>query len=356
MALISRFRRSLHGFKTSWNLNRWYVLSGMRIYIPTSVDDPREDGTISRFQIKSPRVDRRSVYVPPFSLLSSTNKIVQVGAVAIGEFGRFGNSVRNMFHALASARHFHIPELICQDIPELAHGTWDTKFGVRVTHNPLQVSAAGSPPSAIWAGEFFYRSYLPYNPTAEDLELIASDLRGIFGLTHGSPLSGDHLVIHFRSGDAFGPRPHHGQGQPPASFYRKIIKYEAPERVTLVFEDDKNPTIRATMDFLAQSSINWQVQNSSLRSDLEFLTRARTIVASVGTFLPATTLLSPWIEKIYCFGNFDKSMLLDSVRVLTVIDNKGEYQSEVMTNNWENTAYQRGLMTSYAEENLSPPG
>ena len=353
--LTSRLKRAIHGFKRSWSLNRWYLLSGMRIFIPTSLEGPTAGGTISGFRPKSPRSDRRSVYVTPARLLSPTKEPVRVAAIAIGEFGRFGNNLRNMFNALVAARHFQIPELICQDIPELPHGTWDTKFGVRVAHNPMKVSAADSAPSAIWAGEFFYGRYLPCEPKSEDKDLVSSGLREIFGLSNALPLSEDHLVIHFRSGDAFGPRPHHGQGQPPSSFYRRILKHVSPERVTLVFEDDKNPTIRATMEFLAESSIVWEVQSSSLRSDLEFLVRAKTLVASQGTFLPATTFLSPWIEKLYCFESFDTRMLKDSVKVLAVTDTRGIYRSEVMSNNWENTAYQRDLMTSYAEENLSAP-
>lgn len=163
------------------------------------------------------------------------------------------------------------------------------------------------------------------------------------------------LVIHFRSGDVFAKNsPHLLYGQPPLSFYQKVIAEQKPDRCILVFEDRGNVCIGELENFLKNSSISFICQSSDVYADISCLATSINLVASRGTFCNGVTLLTRSLKKVYFFEDlyrFDFALLRDA-KVFMVSDKTGEFKKKVLNNNWKNTKEQKELMLSYDISNL----
>jgi hypothetical protein len=99
----------------------------------------------------------------------------------------------------------------------------------------------------------------------------------------------DSLVIHFRSGDAFSGSPHGALGQPPLSFYEKVIAHEEPKEIVLVYEDQANPVIARVQSFIESLGIPYSVSSGGFRDDLEVLVGAKNLVTAQGTLAEASS-------------------------------------------------------------------
>jgi hypothetical protein len=161
-------------------------------------------------------------------------------------------------------------------------------------------------------------------------------------------------VIHFRSGDAFGATPHGNLGQPPFSYYEKLVSKENPARVVLVYEDRANPVIAEVERHLDARGIPWAVQSSSFEDDLTVLLGARSLVTAHGTLAEALLLLSPHLTRWIHFGKphepFFRRRGVDSV--VSIVDSTGEYSEQILNGNWTNSQAQRSLMISFPGEKL----
>lgn len=167
------------------------------------------------------------------------------------------------------------------------------------------------------------------------------------------PFRADHLVIHLRGGDVFGPRKPKTYGQPPLAFYLLILGREHWSEVTIVHQDDSNPVITGILEECRMRSLKVHTQSSTLDEDLPVLLRARTLVAGRGTFIPAIVGLSDVASRVFFFEDkFALQPPKKGIRLHRISDKKGDYVRQVLSNNWENSPEQRAMMLSYPAENL----
>jgi hypothetical protein len=168
------------------------------------------------------------------------------------------------------------------------------------------------------------------------------------------PQDSSTAVIHFRSGDAFHATPHGNLGQPPFSFYEKLLSAENPARVMLVYEDRANPVIAEVEGHLDARGIPYAVQSSSFEEDLIVLLSATTLVTAQGTLAEALLLLSPHVTRWIHFGKphkpFFRGRGVESV--VSIVDSTGEYSEQILNGNWINSDTQRSLMMSFPEDKL----
>jgi hypothetical protein len=115
------------------------------------------------------------------------------------------------------------------------------------------------------------------------------------------PLAHDHWVIHLRSGDVFCGVGHRLYGQPLLAFYCVVLRLAPWRRVIVVCADNANPVIDSLLAEAAHAvpSVVWEL--ATLEQDLDRLLRARSLVCSRGTFLPAVLALSANVKRIFCF-------------------------------------------------------
>ena len=89
--------------------------------------------------------------------------------------------------------------------------------------------------------------------------------------------------------------------------------------------------------------------SGDLRSDIEYLLKARILVVSRGSFSPAIATISKNLETVYYFEGVFNVFSLENPNVscIRVIDKQGVYKSEILSSNWQNTESQRKLMLEY---------
>ncbi|MCP9841809.1 hypothetical protein KBY93_14380 [Synechococcus sp. J7-Johnson] len=294
-----------------------------------------------------------------FTIHSISSKELSLEISSIPRFANFVIQITNAIHFARTigAKSIHIP---------------DTKRVRDLFPVSSKIVCAGEPPITILIGSkkqgvslqgyFFYRistSIYSDMPSMRSLVNIFSDSCYLKSKMHNSSLR--ELTIHIRSGDIFSDYclVHPGYGQPPCAFYKMSILDYSPEFVTLVYENKLNPVIDEVESFLCASSINFRVQSSDdLREDIQYLTSAKALVISHGTFGIAALCFNRCIEVLYTFnGSFPKGVLpVESEREVVnkvIRDQRGEYTRLILSNNWENSFDQRKLMLQYDEKFLS---
>ena len=283
----------------------------------------------------------------------------QIESVAIAKQSRFSNAIAKIYNAYCFAARWRIPKVYCGDLEILMEG-------------------AGMGSVSFFRGEPREKNYLTslffYNKTLADLcrgapsrLQVLRSLVPYYRFTVPAPLAAEEgnrdLYIHIRSGDLFRKEaPHFQYGQPPLSFYKKVLAYQKWERVFLVYEDQTNPVIAALEESLRLLGMPWKAQSGDLRSDIEFLCRAKNLVVGRGTFIYPVLCVSPNIQRVfffeeeptYCFDDNQRIMWgLDksSIEFTTVRDVTGIYRADILTR-WTNSEEQRELMLTYDEKNL----
>lgn len=230
----------------------------------------------------------------------------KVSGLKVVRSGRFANNVFQMARALQIAIKYELdfvqmiesdqfdfsrpadhraPWIIPPDAPLPAGATvveGDFFYTNRLTH-ALDLTRNGSPHTATIA-----RSYL--GPFLRVPELT-------------SPPPADELLVHVRSGDLFGDKPHPRYGQPPLTFYALAIERALAigfRRIRIVAEDRLNPIVDALEHHLAAAGIPVVMQvGEELGTDLATLLAARGLVFGVGTFGSAICMLSSKAEVVF---------------------------------------------------------
>lgn len=336
-----------HKVSLTWNFNRWFVFLGGKLFVPnaraTKLWDLRR-GT-DAWDLSS------SLYFP-FSALSKRLDTASVpDLLVVARHGRFGNNIRQILYSLAVAERLGVREVVARSIPEFPYGSWDVSPTVTLTHDPLLRPRRVTRPRTVLAGDFFVVPRLPTQIHDVDYTVLEDGLARASGLCEASPLPMDTLVIHIRSGDVFGERPHHSLGQPPLSFYEKVLEHARPQNVVLVYEDALNPVIPELHARLESLSVAYSVHSGDLRSDLQLLLSARQLVTGNGTFGQALLALSPNIERWYDFGEGRERFPSARRRlVVSITDREGDYVGAL--GRWENSPVQRDLMLSYPASSL----
>ena len=335
----------------TWNFNRWFVLLGHRLRIV--------DRALTEELSESRPSPQREISSRLFRPLFGGGKKAQGAAVAdvliVAQHGRFGNMVRQVSLALASAEQLGIREVIVKSFPQFPRGTWILDNGVALTHDPLLRSRMIAKPSVVLGGDFFVKPRLPVDVSDVNFDRIGSSLAEAGELLNLEILSPQVMVIHLRSGDAFNPEPHPRLGQPPLSFYQRVIELEKPNKVILVFENRSNPVIDRLIDHLEDKGLDYSLHSESFEADLRLLLAARTLVTARGTLTESLLLLSPHLHTWISFSHephvyFRRRPI---ARRVEISDVDGEYSRILLAGNWQNSPEQRDMMLNYPVENLS---
>ena len=305
------------------------------------------------------------VYVTPgWWLPSLFRKPKQVSTVVVPKaFGRFGNQTLQLANALTIAKAISADSVACpgNDVLPGFRGelpvdiALDTSGEARARSGLVSVVRgilSSWTQEAHLVGNFFYTTALtggivtPESRT-ESYALIKA-ARPIE--TPVAPLSPDHLVIHLRGGDAFGPNAHNEYGQPPVAFYELVLKDQSWSQITIVSEDDVNPALPHILALAKQAGIPCSKQSASLQEDMEYLMSATTLVSSRSTFIPAIAAFSDNVSTVYVFGSEDR--FRTDIRLRRVIDSVGTYWDSTCVYNWRDEPWQRELMVNYPVDNL----
>lgn len=294
------------------------------------------------------------IYRPWNKRLFFRGRKISPDLVVVAQHGRFGNMIRQVSFAVATAEKLRIKEVLVKSLPDFPVGTWVLDNGVTLTHDRLLRPRMMKRPSLVLGGDFFVKRRLPVEVEDVDFDVIGRSLGNILGLPLPEALTDDTLVIHFRSGDAFSERPHGALGQPPLSFYEKVIEHESPAKVILVYENLANPVIERVRSFIDSRGIPVSVSSSGFRQDLAILLGAQTLVTAHGTLAEAILLLSPRIQRWISFGGnsrpYFRRRALDST--VSVVDPSAEYSQAIMKGNWQNSPAQREMMLNFLGDDL----
>lgn len=164
-------------------------------------------------------------------------------------------------------------------------------------------------------------------------------------------------VVHFRAGDVF-----EGNGantyytQPPLSFYQIAINYlrsiNRLGRVTVMYEDKKNPSICKFMDYLLSEEIDFVEQAESLAGDVYILLKAENIVSSMGSFCAYVGILSTDIKRFVFFRNNPMENMHKKNLILIQFVDDGDYISQ---RDWRNSEAQLKIMVEYPATKIKGP-
>lgn len=96
------------------------------------------------------------------------------------------------------------------------------------------------------------------------------------------------IVVHVRSGDVFDKQPHMMYVPPPLSYYVNILNASHYTKIIIVCEDSVNPIVNKLLELYKNATFKKQ----SLTEDIKIILGAKTIINSVGSFIPFLLLLS----------------------------------------------------------------
>ena len=283
-----------------------------------------------------------------------STKNIKIDALEIIGFGRFGNSIHQLINAFYFCEKYQVPKIYTRT----NHPYINLK--VKTSQNQEIMLVQGKPGSkeVVLSGMFFDNKALNLKHSCDEYvntfdKYVLPNVK-----LPDSPIkvSETDLVIHFRSGDIFHKStPHSLYGQPPLSFYLKVIESEKLDRCILVFEDKGNVCIGKVENFLKNVSIPFVCQSSSdVSTDISCLKKSVNLIVARGTFGNAITLLANNLKKVYFFEdlyNFQLA-LARGAKVYRVYDKSKEFKNKLLRNNWKNTTEQKEMMLSYDGSNL----
>lgn len=313
--------------------------------------------------------DKVDVYVSVLSLLcwGLGRRPPRLTRVVIwSTFGRFGNQLIQLCTAIGLAtelgvRKVHIPS---STVIEVGDGRKIFDISLLQDRDPnerrlrdvlVACSRSLVRMECVLVGRFFELRLLPeLESTVEAYrpKILRQIGLNVYDSNKVQGLGGRHLLIHLRGGDVFASNgPPKKYGQPPIGFYELAISIENPAHVTIVSEDELNPTLAGILNFCDSRGIKLELQTASFDEDLRTLLSAQVICSSRGTFVEQVAGLSHHLRKIYLFG-YDRFLRQD-IQVIRIADSKGDFWNQVCENNWKNTSAQRLMMQTYNAENLT---
>lgn len=291
-----------------------------------------------------------------------------ISGVFPSRFGKFGNNVIQIAHAICFARRFSLKWVSIKDFGDndfgyiFKPGEYDLGAGLT-----LYVDSPTPQDESAIKGWFFYSQGLGgglLDIKPENFVESTRSLRQSLNVKFDSHANPEKLAIHIRGGsDIFGMEKgkplslelNPGYVQPPLSFYTKILDAWVPTRenpeVVLVTMDFSNPCLIGIQDELSRRRIPFYVQTGSLIEDIQVLIDSTSIVAGYGTFVPVLNLFSDSIRDIYCFrGDGFQSYYKYLGKTLHIIKDKHDTYTRPGT--WANTDEQISMMLSYPDAYL----
>lgn len=276
-------------------------------------------------------------------------------------FGRLGNQTIQLVHAIAISKRLRVSRILAPHNSLLPAGITTLPSGGEVDTAPETVSSVRL--RDLWATKWnwtrqdsqlvmntYFSRELEQKLSPAEYDGAFSELRAVAPLGAGDrPLPASHLVIHLRGGDAFGPQAHPDYAQPPLAFYRLILASRRWRQVTIVRADASHPFEELLLSEIREAGVKVHVQSASAEEDARFLARARSLVSSRGSFVPAIVGRSTHCSELFIFGDEDR--LRAGLAVHRIVDEKGDYWRSCCQRNWQDSAKQRQLMRDYPAEN-----
>ena len=216
------------------------------------------------------------------------------------QFGRFGNNAAQIRNAMNLALQYGITRII-----HLKHGRLFNLPRLK----PCTISDMKLLDLNLHSRDLFFfhnnaskiTKILPnFDKELIDELLITKLMRDyykqVFNFKY-APHDRDDLVIHIRSGDIFtSQKLYRAFVQPPYEYYRTIIMTKKWDSITIVAEDELNPVIP-----LLCHEFNIDFKQHDLKTDMETILNANTVVAGFGSFVPQVLSLSLGSKKVYYF-------------------------------------------------------
>ena len=266
----------------------------------------------------------------------------QSNTLRIRRLGRFGNNVVQIRNAITMALQHGIPRIIHQshdiifDVPKKKPCTMSFIHLLMINMGILRLFGL-----SILYG-FMYPSF-DYNlrDSIKVSNLVREYYKQVFNFKY-EPHNRNDLVIHVRSGDIFIHKGKHikGHGQPPYDYYKTIIESGNWDRVIVVAQDELNPIIKKL-----KNEFNAEFKLNDLKTDIEQILNANTIVAGNGTFVPGILSLSLGKKKVFYF-NYCKIYRCD------LEDGRVQHKTKPINvkgyiKNWRNTPHQHDIMVNF---------
>ncbi len=276
-------------------------------------------------------------------------------ALHIRSLGRFSNALFQVAQACELASTLKIHKVYISPSEQTSQ-----LFGkhpqIKLSGSSIQIFIMTPPKTEIvLEGTFFYsyRHKAWFGQGNRRYHFIQK-FKSSMDLLPQSPLPKNECVIHIRSGDIFGDRPHPGYAQPPLAYYQTVIEHARVACVHLVYEDTSNPVIQPLQRYLTTKQIPYKVQSSDVRADIKSLLKGRIVVAGRGTFVPGVLAMSEVVEVLYTYDAPLQSVVLPNVSNVVIHDAPGIYRYLLLRQNWRNKAWQRQLMRIYPRRFLRP--
>ena len=351
--VLKRFRIALIRLPLNLRSNRWFVIAGRTFYIHSQQESRSYTREVTQHSLATGssafRVYRRALSFGSMRTARQRNN----DAILIPTLGRFGNAVREVVCALAVARSLDIghvylagDNVFCSSSEAPSPGVHPTRAGPKLW---IDSRAPTSPPFS----RLIRWSRSGYRLDVTDKDVEWASLGSALG-NHSEAQDSNAVTIHLRGGDVFGSREVRNYGQPPLSYYEKVLDHCQASRVNIVHQDTLNPVLVGLIRMCEERSLHYTTQSGLLRDDIEMLLGAHTLVAGRGTFLPAIVGLSSHVKRVYFFENkFSLQPPRSGFELYRVFDTVGEYRTRILDGNWENRADQRALMTAYPMSNLA---
>lgn len=336
--------------------NRLWVYWGRSIYIRSF---RRQHQVLVSQNVVDKRFKDSKIFIRWTKYLCRENKSSKSTAILCNELGMFGNMVRRLANGLTLAALTDIGFLA---VPRQAifqgeifyEGFYQLQkhasvfFGIEPTSrkNPVEKMIILNLFTGIKGEDALVREVSNGSWEALYRFLIPRPVRGLSNK--------NHLTIHIRGGDVFGPRKPRTYGQPPLAFYEFVLGDKQWEGVTIVHEDELNPVLPGLIELCKARGISPHLSSGSLHDDIATLLGGVNLVAGRGTFAPSLAGLSRNCRKLYFFE--DKCRIIPGstrVKMIRVIDSSGQYKRAILDNNWENSEAQRNMMVSYPVKFLS---
>ena len=349
---LTHLRIALIRLPLNLRSNRWYVVLGKRLYVH-SPGESRTFGTLATQSSVASGSQRHGVYRPiAFSRFRKEDTAWSNDAILVPNLGRFGNVAREVVSALSVARSIGVGHVYLAGDNVFAAGSEIPSPGIHVRETGPTLWIDQEPPTRPPFARLVRWSRHRYR-LSDNRDVEWEFLRDALGLEEPK---GDHdsVTIHLRGGDVFGSRDARNYGQPPLSFYEKVLEHCKPASVHIVYQDDRNPVLEPLEELCNQRGIACTRQTGTLKDDIETLLATQTLIAGRGTFLPAVAGLSKILQSVYFFE--DKFVIRpprSGLDLYRVSDREGEYSERVLRGNWENRPDQRELMLSYPASHLT---
>lgn len=283
-------------------------------------------------------------------------------------YGRFGNNVLQLLHALLVARNLSINRIYCNFYID------DSRTNSIILDDMLiEFGHKQAPAAPCLNATMFYLQGFEKFIASFKLESVKHDaerlFRALFQNTDVSKVGNKKIVaFHFRAGDIFSTNKNPIYTQPPLSYYEKVLDHISETmdnfQIYLVYEDELNPCIQKFRDTLKDRNIPYRNQSSNFNDDAVLIASAECIVASYSSFCDVLALMNSNLERWYSFRSigayegielsiardFSRILQNDGAELFLVEDLNNDY---IPLGKWTYSELQREQLLTYPIKNLA---